>query len=114
MDAKLLRPETEKVAVDKQDLVAAWSLLERVVVSLRKMGSYYATSGPEVPLPPEKQQEMLEALNGYFTAELCQELSSARVNLGEYLPDDEAEAISDSLEYWKPPTKRPPATKLQD
>ena len=93
------------IPVARPDLVAAWTVLEKRVVSLRKMGSYYATPGPDVPLSPEREQSMLRDLDAYFSPELVGEISKARRLLGEYLPDDEAEAISEALEYWRPRAK---------
>lgn len=92
---------TQVVSVAKKDLVDAWSVLERVVVSLRTMGSHYATPSADTPMSPEQRQQMLNDLDAYFSPELCRELSNARRLLSEYLPGDEAETISDGLQYWE-------------
>jgi hypothetical protein len=92
----------EAVAVSKGDLIAAWSILERVVVSLHKMGSHFATSSPDQELEPSRHLEMLGELDRFFTPELMRELSKARGALASYLPEDEAEALSDRLAIWKP------------
>jgi|GEM_PF-6184878 len=100
MSAKALLRDSPGIAVSKEDLVAAWSLLEQVVVSIRKIGSAYATTDSATPQTPLQRQQMLEALEQLFSPELVQNLNAARVRLGGYLPDQEAEAISESLDFW--------------
>lgn len=93
--------EATGVMVAREDLIAAWSALEALVVSLHRIGSYYSTSGPDVPLEPERRQRMLEDLDAFVSAELVRELGAARVALSEYLPDDEAEHLSEHvIQYW--------------
>jgi hypothetical protein len=97
---------TEVIAVSKQDLVAAWSLMERLVVSLHRMGSCYSTTGPDVPLSPEQRQKMLHDLDSFFNADTVAEMAQIRRTLSEYLPGDEAETMSQHMEeqglYWRP------------
>jgi hypothetical protein len=101
MEAKAIESGNETISVAKRDLIEAWSVLEKVVVSLRRMGSHYATPGPDVPLPPEHQQQMLKDLDAYFSPELVRELGRARRLLVEYLPEDETEHLSEHvLKYW--------------
>lgn len=92
---------TQVIPVSKQDLITAWSVLEKLVVSLHKMGSYHSTSGPDVPMTPEQRQQMLDDLDAYLSPELMRELAKARRALVEYLPSEETEAISDTLDYWR-------------
>ena len=99
MNAKLLQPETEKIAVAKPDLVAAWALMERVVVSLRKMGSYYSTPGPDVPLPPEKQREMLREWAGEWTG--LMQPAAAQAKMEEMKTN-----ISETWFAWSGPTEK--------
>lgn len=100
-----IKSQTPVVTVAKQDLVEAWSVLEKVVVSLRAMGSHYASPGGSHEA--EHRREMLEDLNAYFSPALCKELSRARRLLGEYLPTDETTTLSDALDYWeKKPDQR--------
>jgi len=102
MQTRPLKPEAETVSVNKRDLIEAWSLLERLVVSLRKIGSHYAIPQGEAEHTPQQRQQMLEALEQVFTPDLWRELAHGRRVIGEYLPNDEAEAISDQLDYWEP------------
>jgi hypothetical protein len=101
MEAKTLASGAEQISVDKRDLIEAWSLLERIVISLRKIGSVHAIPQGQVEQTPQQRQQMLEALGEFFNAELWSDLSHARVVIAEYLPEEEAEAISDALSYWQ-------------
>jgi hypothetical protein len=103
MKTKTLRSKPKTVAVEKRDLIAAWTALLRVVISLRKMGSFYAIPSGQKELTPERRQEMLEALDNFFTPEVWRQMSRGRVLLEKYFPNEEAEAIGDALEYWQPP-----------
>lgn len=93
---------SESIIVSKDDLVLAWTGLEKLIVPLHRIGSRYATSGPDVPLTQEQRNEMLEEIGRLLSYDLVEQLGSARVILGDYLPNDEAEAISDSLEFYQP------------
>lgn len=101
MEAKVLETENQSIPIAKCDLIRAWTVLEKLVVSLRKMGSFYSTPDAHTALPPDQRQKMLEDLDTYFSPEMVRELSVARRVLGEYLPDDEAEAISERLKFWE-------------
>ena len=101
MEARAIAANPERVYVAKPDLIGAWTVLEKVVVSLRKIGSFYATPDEHTPLPPERHQEMLAALNSFMSGDVWKQLSHARSLLGQYVSDDEGEAISDALDYWK-------------
>lgn len=102
MQPQMLASPEQKIAVAKRDLVEAWSLLERLVVSLRKIGSHYAIPSDQTEQTPEQWSAMMTALDEYLTGETAQALAHVRRVLGEYLPDDEAEAISEQLEFWTP------------
>jgi hypothetical protein len=106
MEAKALNPTTDAVMVRKEDLVEAWSLLLRMVISLRKIGSCYAVSHGQTEQTPEQRQNMIEAIAEFMSPELWHELSHVRVALETYLPDDEAEAIADRLSYWQPASQQ--------
>lgn len=101
MEARAIETKKPTIAVDKVDLVRAWTLMEQLVVSLRKMGSYYSVPSGETDLSPAAQAEMQKDLDEYFSPEMVRELSKVRVVLGQYLDDEEAEAISEQLEFWK-------------
>jgi hypothetical protein len=91
-----------RVTVAEPDLVEAWSLLEYLVVSLRRIGTHYATPAEDVPQTTRQRQEMLDDLGRLMGHETFRKLSRARTSLGKYLPDPEAEAISDALAYFEP------------
>jgi hypothetical protein len=97
-----MKPE-EKIRVAKSDLLAAWKVLENLVVSLDHIGSYFALEGPE---NGADHRGMQEALDAYLTPKLLRAMSIARMRLGQYLPDKEAEAISDRIRYWRPNATR--------
>jgi hypothetical protein len=101
-NSTVIERQPEAVAVSKDDLIAAWSVLERMVVSLHKIGSHFATSGPDEELTPSRRLDMLGEIDRFLTPELMRELSKARGALASYLPEDEAEALSDRLAMWKP------------
>jgi hypothetical protein len=98
-----MTPE-KKIRVAKSDLLAAWKLLENLTVSFDQMGSYFADDGSENGA--DRSREMLEALDAYLTPKLVRAINDARMRLGQYLPDKEAEAISDRIRYWRPNATR--------
>lgn len=102
MENKALAPSDVMVTVGYTDLMQAWSVLEKLTVSLDKIGGHYAVPGDRGPQAPEERQRMLEAIGAYLSPELCREIAEAREVIGRFLPDDEAEAVSDRLEYWRP------------
>jgi hypothetical protein len=93
----------EMIPVAKSDIIAAWSVIEKMAVSLHRMGSYYSVPTAKDKLSPERHLEMLESLSAYMSPELVRELFKARRLLTGYLADDEAEAIADRLEVWRSP-----------
>lgn len=90
----------EKVAVAKDDVLAAWTILEEITVSLNQIGSAFgieegATNGEKL------RQGMLEALDAYLTPRVLKALNAARMRLGDYIPDEEAEHLSEhKIPYW--------------
>jgi hypothetical protein len=88
-----------KVAIAKNDLHMAWAVLENLAVSLDQMGSMFA----DVPIAAngaERSRAMLEALSAYLTPELVKAINDARGRLARYIPDDEAEAMAEQINYW--------------
>ncbi len=93
------RGEAAPVKVSKPDLLAAWSILENLAVSLDQIGGFFGDSdgGP----PDEKGRlALLEALKDYLSPTLIGKINDARVQLGRYVEDEEAEAISANIDYW--------------
>ncbi len=103
MEARSLSPAVARVIVSRGDLVQAWSVLERLTVSLRRLGSHYAIPQGQAALSEARRREMLESLDSLFSPELCRDIAHARRLLSAHLPDEEAEALADHLETWRPP-----------
>ena len=49
---------------------------------------------------PEQQHALQEAIAAYITPALVQAINEARIRLGQYIPDEEAEALSEHIAYW--------------
>lgn len=89
----------EIVPVAKADLQVAWVVLENLAVSLQQLGSAFgyangASNGVD------REGAFREALAEFFTPELLGTISRARSRIGEYLTDEEAEALTESIPYW--------------
>jgi hypothetical protein len=91
--------QEERVEVAKGDLRAAWAVLENLAVSLDQIGSKFAEQGSSLN-GAESLRRMQEALDAYLTPELVMAINDARVRLGRYIPDEEAEAIAEQIRYW--------------
>ena len=89
-----------KIEVARSDLQAAWMILENLAVSLDQIGG---TFGREIGASngAQLQQREQEALGAYLRPELVKAINDARMRLGQYLPDDEAEALTEQIAYWK-------------
>jgi len=86
-----------KVAVWKGDLVAAWSVLENLAVSLAQISRAFPEEGAT---PPTGKRQ--EALLAYFTPELASAIGDARFRLGRCIPADEVQKLVQRIAYWKP------------
>ena len=87
------------VTVAKDDLLAAWTVLENLAVSLDQIGGVFGHaegSGHD----PKRQRALQEALAMYLTPTLVQAINDARIRLGQYIPDEEAEALPEHIGYW--------------
>ena len=87
------------IEVAKEDLLAAWTVLENLAVSLDQIGGVFGHaegSGHD----PKRQRALQEALAMYLTPILVQAINDARIRLGQYIPDEEAEALPDHSGYW--------------
>jgi hypothetical protein len=102
LDSNLMIP------IKKTDLLAAWSILENLAVSLDQMGGAY--SDPTSTTGVEGESSGLrESLSAYFTPELVQAIGSARARLAEYVPEADAETLTDQIDYWDYATLTPGA-----
>ena len=91
--------KVDRVAVAKSDLVTAWAILENLAVSLDQIGGVFGRNKNAVDGAAD-QAQLQEALAAYLTPELVKAINDARVRLGQYIPETEAEALSDCIAYW--------------
>src|SRR5437764_2775439 len=91
----------EKVEVAKSDLHAAWAVLENLAVSLDQIGGKFGLE-PGGANGAEGLRALQEALTAYLTPQLVKAVNDARVRLGRYIPDEEAETIAEQIRYWDP------------
>ena len=92
-------PRKDMVKIAKDDVVAAWTVLENLAVSLDQIGGVFGHaegSGHD----PKQQRALQEALAMYLTPTLVRAINDARIRLGQYIPDEEAEALSEHIGYW--------------
>jgi hypothetical protein len=87
------------IEVAEEDLLAGWTVLENLAVSLDQIGGVFGhAEGPGHD--PKRQRALQEALAMYLTPTLVQAINAARIRLGQYIPDEEAEALSEHIGYW--------------
>ena len=87
------------IQVTKDDLLAAWAVLENLAVSFDQIGAVFGrVKGTECS--PEQQRALQEAIAAYLTPALVQAINEARIRLGQYISDEEAEALSEHIAYW--------------
>jgi hypothetical protein len=91
--------EAPSIQVSKSDLLAAWSILENLAVSLDQIGGFFGAS-TDGSLDENRRLALLEALKEYLTPSLLEKINNARIQLGNYVDDDEAQAISETINYW--------------
>jgi hypothetical protein len=89
--------QKDMIKISKDDLVAAWMVLENLAVSFDQIGAAF-TGAKRHELA--QQRALQEALMAYLTPTLVQTINEARVRLGQYLADEEAEALSEQIVYW--------------
>jgi hypothetical protein len=88
--------QSDMVKVAKADVLAAWTVLENLTVSFDQIGAEFGGAKGH----GAKQRALQEALAAYLTPALVQAINEARVRLGQYIPDAEAEALSEHIAYW--------------
>ena len=101
MQAKQKTTEAERLEVNKQDLVNGWLVLEKLAVSLDKIGSAYATRTAE-EFTEERRQQMYAEIGRFVVEDIFEDANRFRIPLGDCLPDDQAETLSDQIEYCQP------------
>ncbi len=104
MQAKAKPTEVEELAVKKQDLVSAWLVLEKLVVSLDRIGSAYG-SGRGGGADAERMRQMYCEVGRFVADHVFDDANRSRLPLSRYLADEEAETLADEVKYWHPPEK---------
>jgi hypothetical protein len=89
----------KSIEVAHDDVLAAWSILENLAVSLDQIGAVFGRLKHTAD-EPKRQHTLQAALAAYVTPTLVQEINDARISLGQYVPDEEAEALSEQIAYW--------------
>jgi hypothetical protein len=87
------------IEIAKDDVLAAWAVLENLAVSCDQIGAVFGQA-KGTTCSPEQQHALQEALAAYLTPTLVQAINEARIRLGKYIPDQEAEALSEHIAYW--------------
>ena len=87
------------IEIAKDDVRAAWAVLENLAVSVDQIGAVFGQA-QGTTCSPGQQHTLQEALAAYITPALVQAISEARIRLGQYIPDEEAEALSAHIAYW--------------
>ena len=98
--------DENRISLRKADVVEAFLLLEALVVSFDRIGSYFAQPVGE-PRDERLHHNMLETLDEYLlTPEMVERLATMRGRLGDYLPEDEAVDLAERrAAYWRSPTR---------
>jgi len=87
------------IEIAKDDVLTAWAVLENLAVSFDQIGAVFGQAkGAECS--PEQQRALQEAITAYITPALVQAINKARRRLGQYIPDEAAEALSEHIAYW--------------
>jgi hypothetical protein len=87
------------VTIRKDDLQEAWMVLENLAVSFDQIGGAFGESEAS-PNGADREMAVLKTLDRYITPDLVKKINNARMRLGQYLSDDEAEALSETIPYW--------------
>src|SRR6266852_2219716 len=93
-----MAPESGTV-IAKNDLLAAWAVLENLAVSLDQIGGAFARTDSTTN-GAERERAFQETLAAYLTPALVKSINDARIRLGQYLSDQEAEALTETIPYW--------------
>jgi hypothetical protein len=87
------------IEIAKDDVLAAWAVLENLAVSFDQIGAVFGRA-KGAACSPEQQRALQEAIAAYLTPALVQSINEARIRLGQYIADQEAEALSEHIAYW--------------
>jgi hypothetical protein len=89
----------KSIEVAHDDVLAAWTILENLAVSFDQIGAVFGRLNHAAD-DPKQQRALQAALAAYVTPTLVQEINDARMRLGQYVPDEEAEALAEQIAYW--------------
>jgi hypothetical protein len=87
------------IEIAKDDVLAAWAVVENLAVSFDQIGAVFGRAKGAV-CSLEQQRGWQEAIAAYLTPALVQSINEARIRLGQYIADQEAEALSEHIAYW--------------
>ncbi len=73
--------------------------MENLAVSFDQIGAVFGRA-KGVEYSPEQQRSLQEAITSYLTPVLVQTIREARIRLGQYISNEEAEALSEHIAYW--------------
>ena len=91
--------QKDVIEVAKDDVLAAWAVLENLAVSFDQIGAVFGGAKDSI-CSPEQQGTLQGALAAYLTPALVQAINEARIRLGQYIPNEEAEALAEHIAYW--------------
>ena len=95
----------EMLEIAKDDVRVAWAVLENLAVSFDQIGAAYGDV-KDARHSSEQQRALQEALTAYLTPALVQAINEARIRLGQYISDEEAEVLSEHIAFWDALPKR--------
>ena len=84
------------VEVAKSDSLAVWAVLENFAVSLVQIGGVFGREN-DAANGAENQPALQEGLAVYLTPELSKAINDACMQLGQYVPDEGAEAMPERI-----------------
>jgi hypothetical protein len=87
------------IEVARDDVLAAWTILENLAVSFDHIGAGFGGAEDSID-SPEQQGTLQGALAAYLTPALVQAINEARIRLGQYISSEEAEALAEHIAYW--------------
>lgn len=77
-----LKGEAPSIKVSKSDLLAAWSILENLAVSLDQIGGFFGNP-VDGPLDEKRRLAFLETLKDYLSPDLIERINNAQDSVGK-------------------------------
>lgn len=84
------------IAIARDDVLAAWAVLENLAVSFDQIGSVFGRAKGSVD-SLEQQETLQGALAAYLTPALVQAINEACIRLEQYISNEEAEALAERI-----------------